>query len=150
MVPKSSVNGCSYPSLPPTENFQALSAIVHPGPFVQGTSVIALKVLEKVNLFFQIRKLVMHTCSVVSNSVACQAPLSMGFPRHECWSGLPFPTPENLLNPGIKPMSLALAGEFFTTALPEKLQKTMHTTWQIFQLKIRTSLISVVKGSGWE
>ena len=34
MVPKSSVNGCSYPSLSPTENFQALSAIVHPGPFV--------------------------------------------------------------------------------------------------------------------
>ena len=30
-----------------------------------------------------------------------QAPLSMGFPRQECWSGLPFPSPEDLPNPGI-------------------------------------------------
>ena len=83
--------------------------------------MIALKVLEKVNPFFQIRKLVMHACLAVSNSVACQAPLSMGFPRQEYWSGLPFPTPENLLNPGIEPVSLALAGEFFTIAPPGKL-----------------------------
>ena len=56
---------------------------------------------------------------VILWTVACQAPLSMGFSRHEYWSGLPFPTPGDLLNPGIKPMSLAspaLAGEFFTTA----------------------------------
>ena len=45
-------------------------------------------------------------------------PSSMGFPRQDCWSGLPFPTPEDLPNPGIKPASLAggpiLAGGFFT------------------------------------
>ena len=35
-------------------------------------------------------------------TVACQAPLSMGFPRQEYWSGLPFPTPGNLPNPGIE------------------------------------------------
>ena len=40
---------------------------------------------------------------------------SMGFPRQEYWSGLPFPPPEDLPNPGIKPMSPALAGGFFTT-----------------------------------
>ena len=39
--------------------------------------------------------------------VAHQAPLSMGFPRQEYWSGLPFPTPEDLPNPGIEPSSLA-------------------------------------------
>ena len=39
-------------------------------------------------------------------SVAHQAPLSMGFPRQEYWSGLPFP-PGDLLDPGIKPMLLA-------------------------------------------
>ena len=36
-------------------------------------------------------------------TVACQAPLSMGFSRQEYWSGLPFPPPEELLDPGIKP-----------------------------------------------
>ena len=51
--------------------------------------------------------------------VACQAPLSMGFSRQEYWSGLPFPSPGNLPNPGIEHASLmspALAGVFFTTA----------------------------------
>ena len=39
------------------------------------------------------------------NCVACQAPLSMGFLRQEHWSGLPFPPPGDLPNPGIKPTS---------------------------------------------
>ena len=43
-----------------------------------------------------------------------QAPLSMGFSRQEYWSGLPFPSPENLPHPGVKPESLALAGGYFT------------------------------------
>ena len=53
-------------------------------------------------------------------TVAHQAPLSMGFPRQEYWSGLPFPPPGNLPNPGIEPVSLALAGRFFTTEPPGK------------------------------
>ena len=62
--------------------------------------------------------------SVMSDSfatlwtVACQSPLSKEFSRQEYWSGVPFPLPGDLLDPGIKPMSLAslaLAGEFFTT-----------------------------------
>ena len=36
---------------------------------------------------------VMSDSSVTSRTVACQAPLSMEFPRHEEWSGLPFPSP---------------------------------------------------------
>ena len=40
--------------------------------------------------------------------LAQQAPLSMGFPRPEYWSGLPFPPPGDLPNPGIEPMSPAL------------------------------------------
>ena len=39
-------------------------------------------------------------------TVACQAPLSMGFFRHEYWSGLPFPSSGDLHSPGIKPASL--------------------------------------------
>ena len=40
-------------------------------------------------------------------TVALQAPLPVGFPRQEQWSGLPFPSPGDLPNPGIKPMSPA-------------------------------------------
>ena len=56
-------------------------------------------------------------------TVACQAPLSMGFSRQEYWSRLPIPTPGDLPNPGIKPVSLAspaLVDWFFTIAAPEK------------------------------
>ena len=67
---------------------------------------------------------VLSHCSHVRHFVtpwtaACQTPLSMGFFRQEDWSGLSFPSPGNLPNPGIKPMSLvslALAGELFTTS----------------------------------
>ena len=38
--------------------------------------------------------------------IVCQAPLSMGFSRQECWSGLPCPFPGDLPNPGVEPMSL--------------------------------------------
>ena len=41
-------------------------------------------------------------------TVACQAPLSMGFSRQEYWTGLPFPSPGDLPNPGIEPGSPAL------------------------------------------
>ena len=56
-------------------------------------------------------------------TVACQAPLSMGFSRQEYWNGLPFPPPGNFPDPGIEttsPASPALAGRFFTTAPPGK------------------------------
>ena len=44
---------------------------------------------------------------VSSWTVACLVPPFMGFPMQEYWSGLPFPTPVNLPDPGIEPMSLA-------------------------------------------
>ena len=62
-------------------------------------------------------------------TVARQAPLSMGFPRQEYWSGLPFPPPVDLAYPGIKPMSPgspALAGGFFQTETPGKLIITLQ------------------------
>ena len=52
----------------------------------------------------------------MSWTVAHQAPLSLGFSRQEHWSGLPFPTPEDLPDPRIEPESLmspALADRFF-------------------------------------
>ena len=57
-------------------------------------------------------------------TVARQASLSMGFPRQECWNGLPFPSPGDLPDPGIEPASPALAGECFSTVPPGHLR--MH------------------------
>ena len=51
-------------------------------------------------------------------TVARQAPLSMGFSRQEYWSGLPFPYPEDLPDPGIEPVSPALQAD----SLPSELQ----------------------------
>ena len=48
-------------------------------------------------------------------TVAYQALLSMGFPRQGYWSGLPFPSPGDLSDPGIEPVSPALAVRRFTT-----------------------------------
>ena len=53
-------------------------------------------------------------------TVAHQVPLPMEFSRQEYWGGLPFPTPGDPPDPGIKPTSPALAGRFFTTELPGK------------------------------
>ena len=50
-------------------------------------------------------------------TVARQAPLSMGFSRREYWSGLPFPSPEDLPNPGIQPRSRALQANSLPTEL---------------------------------
>ena len=67
--------------------------------------------------------MVFETCGgglvakVVSNSfanpwtVAHQAPLSIGFLKQESWSGLPLPSPGDLFNPGIKPMSPELLAD---------------------------------------
>ena len=51
--------------------------------------------------------------------ISHQDPLSMGFPRQEYWSGLPFPFPGALPDTGIEPVSPALTGRFFTTEPPE-------------------------------
>ena len=52
-------------------------------------------------------------------TIAHQAPLSMGFSRQEYWSGLPFPPPGGLPNPGIEPRSPALQAD----SLPESIMR---------------------------
>ena len=54
---------------------------------------------------------------VTTWAVACQALLSIGFPRQEYWSGLPFPSPEDLPNPEIEPRSPALQADSLPTDL---------------------------------
>ena len=51
-------------------------------------------------------------------TVARQAPLSMGFSRQEDWSGLPFPSPGDLPNPGIKPRSPKLQADALSSEPP--------------------------------
>ena len=74
-------------------------------------------------------------------TVACQAPLSMRFPRQEYWSVLPCPSPGDLPDPGIEPMSLespALAGRLFTTSAAWEAPISGYMFLYIFQIKYRT------------
>ena len=76
----------------------------------------------------EVKVLVIQSCPTLCPPliVACQAPLSMGFPRQEYWSGLPVLSPGDLPDPGIEPVSLALAGGFFTT---ESLGKSLFSAY---------------------
>ena len=53
-------------------------------------------------------------------TVVYQAPLSMGFSRQECWSGLPFPSPGDLPDPGIEPGSPTLQADALLSEPPGK------------------------------
>ena len=90
----------------------------HPGLFLEATGVTTMP--YSLLLWFG--------CSVMLDSLvapwteACLAPLSVGFPRQEHWSGLPSPSPGGLPDPGIEPTSPTLAGGFFTTESPINLR----------------------------
>ena len=58
--------------------------------------------------------------SVTPWTVAYRAPPSMGFSRQECWSGLPFPSPGDLPDPGIEPGSPALQADALQSEPPGK------------------------------
>ena len=73
--------------------------------------------------------------------LASQAPLSIEFSRHEYWSGLPFPFPMDLPNPGIEPASLALAGGFFSTEPPGK--PLVKTTAYIFEADFQSTFLNL-------
>ena len=53
-------------------------------------------------------------------TVACQAALTLGFPRQECWSGLPFPSPGDLLHRGIEPAVFCIGRQILYTEPPGK------------------------------
>ena len=74
---------------------------------------------------------------VALQTVAHQAPLSIGFSSQEYQSGLPCLPPGDLPNPGIEPMSLmslALAGRFFTTGTTWKPKRSRLPVSKLFQL----------------
>ena len=89
------------------------------------------------------------SCSVGSYSLwphgLWDARLSVGFPRQEYWSGLPFPNPGDLPNPGTEPMSLAspaFVGRFFTIAPPGK----PHMIWRTFTPLILSPVWKLLRG----
>ena len=66
-----------------------------------------------------------------------QAPLSVGFSSQEYWSGLPFASPGDLLDPGTEPKSLvspALEGEFLTTDATWEAQLCIHRLYCLVSL----------------
>ena len=66
-------------------------------------------------------------------TVAHQAPPSMGFFRQEYWSGLPFPSPGDLSDPGIEPRSPALQADALTSEPPGK----SHFIWENYYRKFK-------------
>ena len=67
-------------------------------------------------------------------TVACQAPLTVGFSQQEYWNGLAFPLPGDLPDSGIKPASPALAGGFFTIEPPGKPWVYIYSLQEIIDL----------------
>ena len=68
-------------------------------------------------------------------SPASSSPLlPLGFPRQEYWNGLPYPPSGDLPNPGIEPLSAALAGGFFTAEPPGKPQERPPLQMEGFSL----------------
>ena len=65
--------------------------------------------------------------SVTPGTVACQAPLFMGFPRQEYWSGLPFPSSGDLANPRVEPGSPALQAD----SLPSEPPGNGEMMWEV-------------------
>ena len=72
---------------------------------------------------------VMSSSFATPETVTCRLLLSMGFSRQDYWSGLPFTSPGDLPGPGIKPLSPASAGRFFTTELPVLSRYVRSLSW---------------------
>ena len=92
------------------------------------TSVYLRKLKVKVKLLSRVRLF------VTPWTVAQKAPLYMGFFRQEYWSGLPFPSPGDLLDPGIEPRSPALQADVLTSEPPGKPHKAEHQRIDAFEL----------------
>ena len=77
-------------------------------------------------------------------TVACQAPLSLGFSRQKHWSGLPFPSPGDLPNPGIEPGSPVLQTDSLPPEPPGKPQRKSEV-----RAKYHGSTKDRTNPSGW-
>ena len=76
-------------------------------------------------------------------TVAYLAPPSRGFSRQEYWSGLPFPSPWDLSNPGIEPRSPTLQEDFLLSEPPAKLNHHYYSLVVSFEIKCSVSNIAI-------
>ena len=83
-------------------------------------------------------------------TVAPQTPLSIGFPRQEYWSGLPFPSPGHLPHPGIKPASPALQVNSLLTESPGKHRLIVQMTPILHSICIWIIWLEIFNSSGWK
>ena len=74
-------------------------------------------------------------------TVAHQAPPSMGFSRQEYWSGLPFPSPGDLPDPGMEPRSPALQADALTSEPAGKLSMYISKNYSVFKNIMNIKLI---------
>ena len=86
-------------------------------------------------------------------AVACQTSQSLGFPKQEYWSRVPFAPPGDLPNPGIEPTSPALVGRFFTTMPPGKsyvliLDSKLNLIFALSQSS--KAVINILKNTLWK
>ena len=103
------------PFIHPTNIYQCLSSQM----WVQTLGFLELiTVIIIANIYIVVSESVSH--SVVSDSCNPKAPLSMQFSRQECRSRLPFPSPEDLPDPGFEPRSPALQADSLPFELPGK------------------------------
>ena len=63
-----------------------------------------------------------------------RSPLSVGFPRQEYWSGLPFPSPGDLPDPGIESGSLVLQADSTPTKPPKEAKAYIHNVYKMLHL----------------
>ena len=124
------------PNCPPKCCVSILLLIIFPQEVLEITKVVSTNwpcafVLSHVRLF------------AIQWTVACQAPLSVEFPRQQYWSRLPFPSPEDLPDPAITPVSPALAGDFFffnhwatweALTLPSNYTPARNVSWSYLRL----------------
>ena len=104
-------------------NTTSSAKFIYRGPIAVLRKTFSTTFFKVILLLLLLSRFSLVQLFVIPWTIAHQAPLSMGFPKQEYWSGLPFPSPEDFPDPGIKLMSLVslvLAGGFFTTEPPEK------------------------------
>ena len=114
------------------------------GTFCQQDDFILSHAPQEFKQFIVVYSLSLNWLFVTPGTAAHQAPLSMVFFRQEYWSGLPFPPPGDLPDPGIKPTSPVLAGRFFTTEPPgkPKLNSYLMSTWVLTSISVRKKITS--------
>ena len=99
------------------------------GTMVERYSALRIRYGPYIGLYVRVKSLSCVQLFVTLQTVARQAPLSLGFSRQEYWSGLPCPPPGDLPDPGIEPGSL-------TSTCIDRRFFTISATWEFFGPKV--------------